>query len=207
MEMGTNEVTSRLVSSSGNISSSALRHGKIEPEDLDRMVSVIYQLKNSKIYVDATPRQTIDYIRLQSKVFIKRYGKGAIFIDYLGLIRSDKKSHSKNDEISELSRDIKLLAKETDCPVILLCQMNRAVEREKRKPQLSDLRDSGAIEQDADLVMFVYRDEYYHRDSEDVGLAEIIIGKHRSGPVGMLKLKFNGECSSFENIYQDEWGY
>ena len=196
MEMSSNEVADRAISSGGGIGIQKIRNGTTEGEDLDRLVAAIHTLKCSHLYVDDTPRQTIDYIRMHCKAFVKRYGKGAIMIDYLGLIRSDKRSSNKNDEVAELSRDIKLLAKETDCPVILLCQMNRAAEREKRKPQLSDLRDSGAIEQDADIICFT------HKDDPEQNYSEIITRAMRSGQPGTDYLMCDFGMARFTMPYQ-----
>lgn len=179
MEMSENEMIDRSIASHGRVSISAIRAGTaLSDEGGDRMVSAFAALKSSKLYIDATPRQTVDYIRMHCKAFFRRHGKGAIVIDYLGLIRSDGMSRTKNDDIAEISRDIKLLAKETDCPVILLCQMNRNAEKEKRKPQLSDLRDSGAIEQDADIICFT------HKDDPEQNYSEIITRAMRSGQPG-----------------------
>jgi len=179
MEMAAEELVDRAISSVGRISIKDIRNGTIEKsEDFDRLLDAVSALKRSHLYIDTTPRQTMDYIRMHSKAFVKKRGKGMIMIDYLGLIRSNSTSKTKNDEIAEISREIKLLAKETDCPVILLCQMNRAVEREKRKPVLSDLRDSGAIEQDADVVCFT------HKDDPEQNYSEIITRAMRSGQPG-----------------------
>lgn len=179
MEMGAEELVDRSVSSLSRIAIKDIRNGvMLQPDSFDSLVDAADRLKRSKMYIDATPRQTMDYIRLHSKAFVKKRGKGLIMIDYLGLIRSNSTSKTKNDEVAEISRDIKLLAKETDCPVILLCQMNRAVEREKRKPVLSDLRDSGAIEQDADVICFT------HKDDPEQNYCEIITRAMRSGQPG-----------------------
>ena len=179
MEMSAFEMVDRTLASTGQISISALRNGQRDDEHAnDLLYTALANAKSLNLYVDATPRQTIDYIRMHSKAFVRKYGKGAIVIDYLGLIRSEGNARSKNDEVSEISRDIKLLAKETDCPVILLCQMNRNVEKEKRKPQLSDLRDSGSIEQDADIIAFT------HKDDPEQDYSEIVTRAMRSGQPG-----------------------
>lgn len=179
MEMGEAEMVDRAIASTGRVSITKIRNGEANSqEDVDNLLHALNVLKSSKLYIDATPRQTINYIRMHAKAFVKRHGKGAILIDYLGLIRPEGSSRSKNDEVAEISRDIKLLAKETDCPVILLCQMNRGVEKEKRKPQLSDLRDSGAIEQDADIIAFT------HKDDPEQDYSEIITRAMRSGVPG-----------------------
>lgn len=179
MEMASDELIDRSMSSLGRINIKDIRNGTLsKDDDFEGLITAANRLKSSKLYIDATPRQTMAYIRMHAKAFVKKRGKGLIVIDYLGLIRADSTSKTKNDEIAEISRDIKLLAKETDCPVILLCQMNRAVEREKRKPVLSDLRDSGAIEQDADIICFT------HKDDPEQNFSEIISRAMRSGQPG-----------------------
>lgn len=199
MEMAAEELVDRAVSSVGRISIKDIRNGTIEKsDDFDRLIDAVDKLKRSHLYIDTTPRQTMDYIRMHSKSFVKKRGKGMIMIDYLGLIRSNSTSKTKNDEIAEISREIKLLAKETDCPVILLCQMNRAVEREKRKPVLSDLRDSGAIEQDADVVCFT------HKDDPEQNYSEIITRAMRSGQPGTDYLMADFGVSRF-NEPEEFW--
>lgn len=193
MEMNEMEVIDRAISAKSSVGIKKIRNGSIQSEDWDSLTDAVASLRNSKLYIDATPRQTMDYIRMHGKAFVKKHGKGAIMIDYLGLIRSDMKGKTKNDEIAEISRDIKLLAKETDCPVILLCQMNRAVEREKRKPQLSDLRDSGAIEQDADVICFT------HKEDPEQEYSEIISRAMRSGEPGTDYLICEFGVSRFAN--------
>lgn len=213
MEMSEGEMADRIIASSGKIELSEIRGGYLSGESLQCALEAFGRLKGTSLYLDATPRQTIDYIRAQSKKFVKERGKGLIMIDYLGLIRTDAKSRTKNDEIAELSRDIKLLAKEADCPVILLCQMNRAVEREKRKPQLSDLRDSGAIEQDADIICFT------HKDDVEQTYSEIVTRAMRSGEPGTDYLTCRFNLGRFEsapegwfpevkksNKKKDDWG-
>lgn len=195
MEMAEMEMADRAVSSTGSVYIKRLREGTVSEDDLHRVVSAIHVLKQSKLFIDATPRQTIDYIRVQSRKFVKENGAGLLLIDYLGLIRTDSKFRSKNDEIGELSRDIKLLAKETGCPVILLCQMNRAVEKEKRKPMLADLRDSGAIEQDADVICFT------HKDDPEQNYSEIITRAMRSGEPGTDYLLCDFGMSRFTEPY------
>lgn len=199
MEMAAEELIDRAISSLGRISIKDIRNGTVErSQDFDSLIDAANRLKNSKLYIDTTPRQTMDYIRMHSKAFVKKRGKGLILIDYLGLIRSNSASKTKNDEIAEISREIKLLAKETDCPVILLCQMNRAVEREKRKPVLSDLRDSGAIEQDADIICFT------HKDDPEQNYSEIITRAMRSGQPGTDFLMADFGFSRF-NEPDDDW--
>lgn len=199
MEMSAMEVVDRAVSSLGRASIKEIRNGTVDwSKSGDGIIEAAGRLKSSKLYIDATPRQTIDYIRMHCKAFVKRHGKGLLMIDYLGLIRPNASARSKNDEIAEISRDVKLLAKETDCPVILLCQMNRNVEKEKRKPQLSDLRDSGAIEQDADVICFT------HKDDPEQNYCEIITRAMRSGQPGTDYLMADFGVSRF-NETDDDW--
>lgn len=180
MEMSANEMVDRTVSSVSGVAINSIRTGQLDDDNdgWERLTRAMQKLKSSKLFIDPTPRQTMDTIRMHAKAFVQRHGKGVIFIDYLGLIRSNGQARTKNDDVSEISRDVKLLAKETDCAVVLLCQMNRNVEREKRKPQLSDLRDSGAIEQDADIICFT------HKDDPEQTYSEIITRAMRSGQPG-----------------------
>lgn len=186
MEMGEDEIADRLIAAVARYELNDIRGGNI-PDDCDPLLGAIETLKRSKMHVDANPRQTIDYIRLNAKKFAKEHGKPLIMIDYLGLIEMGGKSGNKNEAVTEVSREVKLLAKELKCPIILLCQMNRNAERESRKPKLSDLRDSGSIEQDADVVCFT------HKDKEDQGYSEIITRAIRSGQPGTdyLTCQFN----------------
>lgn len=186
MEMGEDEIADRLIAAVANYELNDIRGGMI-PEECDPLFHAIQVLKKSKMHVDANPRQTIDYIRLNAKKFAKEHGKPLIMIDYLGLIEMGAKAGTKNEAVTEVSREVKLLAKELKCPIILLCQMNRNAERESRKPKLSDLRDSGSIEQDADVVCFT------HKDKEDQGYSEIITRAIRSGQPGTdyLTCRFN----------------
>lgn len=186
MEMGEDEIADRLIAAVAKYELNDIRGGKI-PEECDPLFHAIHVLKQSKMHVDANPRQTIDYIRLNAKKFAKEHGKPLIMIDYLGLIEMGGKAGNKSEAVTEVSREVKLLAKELKCPIILLCQMNRNAERESRKPKLSDLRDSGSIEQDADVVCFT------HKDSEEQGYSEIITRAIRSGQPGTdyLTCRFN----------------
>ncbi len=197
MEMSAVEMVDRTVASTGRVSITGIRNATLTADEYDRLLDTVTRVRNSKLYIDDTPRQTIDYIRMHAKAFVKRHGKGLLMIDYLGLIRSNSTARSKNDEVAEISRDVKLLAKETDCPVILLCQMNRGVEKEKRKPQLSDLRDSGAIEQDADIICFT------HKDDPEQNYSEIITRAMRSGQPGTDYLLCEFGVSRFEEPGED----
>lgn len=191
MEMGEDEIADRLIASVANYQLNDIRGGNI-PDDCDPLMSAVEVMKKSKMHVDANPRQTIDYIRLNAKKFAKEHGKPLIMIDYLGLIEMGGKQGTKNEAVTEVSREVKLLAKELKCPIILLCQMNRNAERESRKPKLSDLRDSGSIEQDADVVCFT------HKDKEEQGYSEIITRAIRSGQPGTDYLTCRFDVGRFE---------
>lgn len=191
MEMSSIEVADRAVSYQGRIDIGKIRNGTLSEDDYTELPHVWQTVKGSRLYVDDTPSQTIDAIRLASKVFVKRHGQTLIVIDYLQLIRG-KQDQGSYERVSEISRGIKLLAKETNCPVIAVVQMNRSIEGANRKPQLSDLRDSGAIEQDADIVSFV------HQDEEDQEHCEFITRAIRSGEAGTDFLLRNFSRSRFE---------
>lgn len=191
MEMGALEMVDRAVSAEGRIDVGQIRNGTLSRDGWDGMLAAWHGVSGSKLYIDDTPSQTIDSIRLQAKAFVKRHGQSLIVIDYLQLIRGDQR-HSAYERVSEISRGIKLLAKETDCPVIALVQMNRAIEGAARKPNLSDLRDSGAIEQDADIVAFC------HQDTDEQDYTELITRAMRSGQPGTDYLMRRFSVSRFE---------
>lgn len=184
----------RLIASVARYELDEIRGGNI-PDDCDPLVQASHMLKLSKLHIDTTPRQTIDYIRVSAKRFAREHGKPVIFIDYLGLVEMSARS-SKNEAVSEVSREIKLLAKELRCPVVLLCQMNRNAEREKRRPQLSDLRDSGSIEQDADVICFT------HKEDEEQEYSEIITRAIRSGKPGTDYLMCQFGVGRFETPHE-----
>lgn len=194
MEMGEDEMADRLIASVARYELDEIRGGNI-PDDCDPLVQASNMLKLSKLHIDTTPRQTIDYIRVSAKRFAREHGKPVIFIDYLGLVEMSARS-SKNEAVSEVSREIKLLAKELRCPVVLLCQMNRNAEREKRRPQLSDLRDSGSIEQDADVICFT------HKEDEEQEYSEIITRAIRSGKPGTDYLMCQFGVGRFETPHE-----
>ena len=155
----------------------------------------------SGLIIDDTPGISITELRSKCRKFKLEHNLGLIIIDYLQLMSGGKKSESRQQEISEISRSLKALAREVNCPVIALSQLSRAVEqRPDKRPMLSDLRESGAIEQDADVVMFIYRDDYYNHDSEEAGISEIIIGKQRNGPTGTVKLAWLSQFTKFANL-------
>lgn len=201
LEMPGDSLAMRMISSLGGIDQHRIRTGKLSPQDWPRIITAISFIQDAKIFVDDTCGLTPQELKSRARRATKEYGKlGLIIIDYLQLMQVPDRKDNRVAEISEISRSLKAIAKEFEVPVIALSQLNRSVEqRQDKRPVMSDLRDSGAIEQDADLVMFVYRDEMYNKESEDKGFAEIILSKHRNGPVGTVRLKFNRILTKFEN--------
>ena len=208
MEMSAGQLAMRLISSVGRINATRLRTGQLEDEDWSRVTSAIRILKDqAKVFIDDTPGLSPDVLRSKARRLKREHDLGLIVIDYLQLMSVPGNNENRATEISEISRSLKGLAKELNVPVIALSQLNRSLEtRTDKRPVMADLRESGAIEQDADVIIFIYRDEYYHKDSADTGLAEVIIGKQRSGPTGTIKLKFFGEYTRFDNLAHDAVG-
>ena len=211
MEMPGEQLAMRLLSSLGRIDQHKLRTGKLEDDDWPRLTSAVGLLAEAKMFIDDTPAMTPNELRARSRRLAREHGLGLIVIDYLQLMQVGGRSENRTNEISEISRSLKGLAKELNVPVIALSQLNRSLEqRPNKRPVMSDLRESGAIEQDADVITFIYRDEVYNEDSPDKGTAEIIIGKQRNGPIGTCRLTFMGQFTRFENhishIY-DEAGF
>jgi len=202
LEMPTDALTMRMFSSLGRIDQHKLRTGQLDEEDWPRLTKAVSILNNIPIYIDDTPSISVSEFRARARRLHKEHGLDLIVIDYLQLMRATGKLvNNRTDEISEISRSIKAVAKELNIPIIALSQLNRSLEqRPNKRPVMSDLRESGAIEQDADLIMFVYRDEIYNEDSVDKGKAEIIIGKHRNGPIGMVPLLFEGQYTRFHDF-------
>ncbi|MGK0673392.1 MAG: replicative DNA helicase [Halothiobacillaceae bacterium] len=200
MEMPGEQLALRMMSSLGRIDQHRVRTGKLEDEDWPRLTSAVVMLSEAPIFIDDTPALSPTELRARARRLKKEHGLGLIIIDYLQLMQVPGTSENRTTEISEISRSLKALAKELDVPVIALSQLNRALEqRPNKRPVMSDLRESGAIEQDADLIVFIYRDEVYHPDSADKGVAEIIIGKQRNGPIGTVRLTFLGKYTQFAN--------
>ena len=209
MEMSAGQLAMRLISSVGRINATRLRTGQLEDEDWSRVTSAIRILKDqAKVFIDDTPGLSPDVLRSKARRLKREHDLGLIVIDYLQLMSVPGNNENRATEISEISRSLKGLAKELNVPVIALSQLNRSLEtRTDKRPVMADLRESGAIEQDADLIVFIYRDDYYNREnSPDKGLAEVIIGKQRSGPTGSVKLKFFGEYTRFDNLTHDSVG-
>ena len=208
MEMSASQLALRLISSNGRINAQRLRNGQLEEEDWSRVTGAIRMLRDAKIFIDDTPGLSPDVLRAKARRLKREHDVGLIVIDYLQLMAVPGNSENRATEISEISRSLKHLAKELNVPVIALSQLNRSLEsRADKRPLMADLRESGAIEQDADVIVFIYRDDYYNKEnSPDQGLAEIIIGKQRNGPTGSVKLKFFGEYTRFDNLSHDAVG-
>jgi replicative DNA helicase len=201
MEMPAESLTMRMISSLGRIDQHHLRTGQLTDDDWPRITSAVSILSEAKIFVDDTPALSPSELRARARRLKREHGLGLIVIDYLQLMQISGSSENRATEISEISRSLKALAKELELPVIALSQLNRSLEqRPNKRPIMSDLRESGAIEQDADIIIFIYRDEVYNDDSPDKGTAEIIIGKQRNGPIGTTRLTFLGKYTKFENF-------
>ena len=209
LEMSKEQVANRILCSEAMVDSNKIRTGKIEEEDWSKLAGALGPISDAPIYIDDTPGISIMEIRAKCRKLKLEKNIGLVIIDYLQLVSaSGKKNSSREQEISEISRSLKILAKELNVPVIALSQLSRAPEQRKddHRPILSDLRESGAIEQDADIVMFLYRDDYYNENSEDKNIAEVILAKHRGGSTGTVKLAWLGNFTKFANLerrYQD----
>ncbi|WP_353244927.1 replicative DNA helicase [Limnohabitans sp.] len=204
MEMGASQLAVRVVGSIGRIDQGHLRTGKLNDDEWPRLTEAIEKLRTVSLHIDETPGLTPSELRANARRLARQCGKlGLIVVDYLQLMSGSGGSGGDNraTELGEISRGLKMLAKELQCPVIALSQLNRSVEqRTDKRPMMSDLRESGAIEQDADIIMFIYRDDYYNKDSKEPGVAEIIIGKQRNGPTGTVKLTFLKNLTRFESL-------
>jgi len=224
MEMPADSLVMRMLSSLGRIDAGKLRDGSLTEEDWPKLSAAVAKMKDKPLFIDDTPGLTPQEVRAR----VKRVTRGhqialqqkhpnmpleeleskakpaMIMLDYLQLMTVAGKSEGRTQEISEISRSLKALAKEYECPVIALSQLNRGVEqRPNKRPMNSDLRESGAIEQDADIILFIYRDDYYNEDSPDKGIAELITGKQRNGEIGTDKAAFVGKYTRFENLAPD----
>ena len=207
MEMPGDSLMMRMLASLGRIDQGKVRTGQLTDDDWPRLTSAINLLHEKLLFIDDTPALTPTDMRSRARRIVREHGPlGLIAIDYLQLMRVAGSSENRVGEISEISRSLKALAKEFECPIIALSQLNRSLEqRPNKRPIMSDLRESGAIEQDADVIMFIYRDEVYNEDSPDRGRAEIIVGKQRNGPIGTINLAFNGKYTRFDNLSQDSY--
>lgn len=204
MEMGAVQLLMRMIGSVGRLDQHKLKTGKLQDEDWQKLSYAVGRLNDVQLYIDESAGLTVREVRARSRRLARRCnGLGLIVIDYLQLMSGNSRDQNRTAEVSEISRSLKSLAKELQVPVIALSQLNRSLEqRTDKRPMMSDLRESGAIEQDADLILFMYRDEYYNPDSPEKGMAEVIIGKQRNGPTGRVRLTFRGEYSRFENFSQ-----
>ena len=204
MEMGAAQLAVRIVGSIGRVNQGNLRTGKLTDEEWPRLTEAIERLRTVSLHIDETPGLTPTELRANARRLARQCGKlGLIVVDYLQLMSGSGAGSADNraTELGEISRGLKMLAKELQCPVIALSQLNRSVEqRTDKRPMMSDLRESGAIEQDADIIMFIYRDDYYNKESKEPNVAEIIIGKQRNGPTGSVKLYFQKNQTRFENL-------
>ena len=202
LEMSKEQMVNRILCSEAMVDSNKVRTGRLEEDDWSKLAEAIGPLSEAEIYIDDTPGISVMEIRAKCRKLKLEKNIGMVVIDYLQLVQgSNKRNGSREQEISEISRSLKILAKEIGVPVIALSQLSRAVEqRPDHRPMLSDLRESGAIEQDADIVMFLYRDDYYNQDSEKKGIAEVIIAKHRGGSTGTVELLWLGSYTKFVNL-------
>ncbi|QOJ22546.1 MAG: replicative DNA helicase [Gammaproteobacteria bacterium] len=207
MEMGGAQLAMRMLGSVGKLDQHKVRTGRLEDEDWPKLTHALGKLNEAPLYIDETAALNALELRARSRRLYRQYGElGLIVVDYLQLMSSTGQGENRATEISEISRALKGLAKELKVPVIALSQLNRSLEqRPNKRPVMSDLRESGAIEQDADVILFIYRDEVYNPDSPDKGIAEIIIGKQRNGPIGKVDLTFLGEYTRFESHARPEY--
>jgi replicative DNA helicase len=203
LEMSKSEVTQRMMCSEAKVESQRLRTGRLAPDDWPRLTAACDRLMKAPIYVDDAGSTSIMELRSKARRLKSREpGLGMIIVDYLQLMASDRNVESRVQEVSQISRALKVLARELEVPILAMSQLSRAVEqRHDKRPILSDLRDSGSIEQDADLVMFIYRDEYYlGEESDQQGIAEVILAKHRNGPTGTVKLSWLRRYAKFADL-------
>jgi replicative DNA helicase len=205
MEMGASQLAVRIVGSIGRIDQGHLRTGKLTDDEWPRLTEAIEKLRNISLHIDETPGLTVSELRANARRLARQCGGklGLIVVDYLQLmsVSGGMADENRATAVGEISRGLKMLAKELGCPLIALSQLSRGVEqRTDKRPMMSDLRESGAIEQDADVIMFIYRDDYYNKDSKEPGVSEVIISKQRNGPTGTVKLAFIKNLTKFENL-------
>jgi len=207
MEMSAEQLMMRMISSLGRIDQHTVRTGKLTDTDWPRLTSAVSLLEGTSLFIDDTPALTPTELRARCRRLKREHGLGLVIVDYLQLMQVLGTRENRATEISEISRSLKALAREVKAPLVALSQLNRGLEqRPNKRPVMSDLRESGAIEQDADVILFIYRDEVYNEDSPDKGMAEIIIGKQRNGPIGHINLTFLGQYTRFENHFQPKQG-
>jgi len=207
LEMPAEHILMRMLASLGKINQTRIRTGKLEDDDWPKLASAVKRLKDKKLFIDDTPGISPQAMRSRLRRVVREHGSlGLVMVDYLQLMQIAGYKEGRINEISEISRTLKALAKEFNVPVVALSQLNRSLEqRPNKRPVNSDLRESGAIEQDADLIMFIYRDEVYNPDTEHKGVAEIILGKQRNGPIGTVRLAFMGQYARFDNLVAQNW--
>jgi replicative DNA helicase len=207
MEMSAEQLSFRMIGSIGRVNQSNLRRGRFTDEDWNRINMAVAMMSQAPIFIDDTPALTPTEVRARARRLAREHGLGLIVIDYLQLMQVTGTKENRATEISEISRSLKALAKELNVPIIALSQLNRSVEqRTDKRPVMSDLRESGAIEQDADVIAFIYREEVYDQDTPRKGIADVIIAKQRNGPVGDIHLTFLGEYTKFENLVAEAYG-
>jgi replicative DNA helicase len=202
LEMSHAELTQRLLCSEARVDSSRVRNGKLVESDWPKISHAIGRLGEAPLYIDDNPNLTVMEVRAKARRLKSRLGQlGVVIVDYLQLMSGRSHAENRQVEVSEISRGLKILARELECPVIALSQLSRGLEmRSDKRPMLADLRESGSLEQDADVVMFLYRDEVYNPESPDRGTAEIIVSKHRNGPTGVTQLAFLDHYTRFANM-------
>ena len=206
LEMGATQLVERMLASEARIHASRMRVGELQPEDFTKLMNTASRIQKSPLFIDDTAAISVTEVRAKARRLAAEFPLNMILIDYLQLMRGKPSAakEGREKEISDISRGLKALAKEMEVPVVALSQLNRSLEqRADKRPQLSDLRESGAIEQDADVIMFIYRDEYYNKDTPDQGIAEVIIAKQRNGPTDTVRLKFFGEYTRFDNLIDE----
>jgi replicative DNA helicase len=202
MEMGAMELTKRMLASEARVDARKLQTGVIPEGDWTRIANAVGRLGDAPLFIDDNPHCTVMEMRAKARRIRARHGDlGLIVVDYLQLMTTPHRGESRQVEVSELSRGLKILARELDVPVIACSQLNRQLEyRQDKRPMLADLRESGSIEQDADVVCFIYRDEMYNPESDQGGVAEIIVAKHRNGPAGSVRLAFRAHLAEFADM-------
>jgi replicative DNA helicase len=201
LEMSAAQLVDRLIAAESGVDAGKLRTGRLDPEDWAKVVEAISRLSEAPIYIDDTPAITVQDIRIKARRLQRERGLGLLIVDYLQLVQTRRRGENRQQEVSEISRTLKQIARELNVPVIALSQLSRAVEqRQDKRPMLSDLRESGSIEQDADIVAFLYRDDYYDKETERKNIVEVIVAKQRNGPVGTVELVFLKNFNKFVSL-------
>jgi replicative DNA helicase len=201
LEMSRHELVQRFLSSEARVDSQRIRRGSLQEQDWSRLSSALGRLAEAPIFIDDSANITLMEMRAKCRRLKAKFGLGLVVVDYLQLMQSPRRSETRAQEVSEISRSLKILARELEVPVVCASQLNRGVEaRTDKRPLLGDLRESGSIEQDSDLVMFIYRDEVYNQDTDHRGEAELIVAKQRNGPTGTVRLAFMNQYTKFASI-------